>query len=171
MPDEDAPDRITREDVLGLREDAQGLTQRIDQWATKKDVEDAVAPKASKKSVNSGAVLFVLFLLLAGWGQLNNHDRIDDIVSSKAQARSGLCLVLNDMRAKHNHFVETVIGERQAIIDQTDASPTASEIAKANTHAFFEAQIASYRTDLLPLNDCTDPGAVNAIFTTTTVPK
>lgn len=95
----------------------------------------------------------------------SNNDRVDDIQSTRAQSRAGLCHSLDDMRAKHNHFVQTAIDERQSLIDAAMDNPSTSQTQKESTVKFFGQQIENYKTDLLPIIVCTDEAAVNALFT------
>lgn len=110
-------------------------------------------------------VLIVVTLLTL---VVNLRGAVDDIKTTRAASRAGLCTVLNDMRGKHNHFVQTAIDERQSLIDAAMDNPNTSKDQKESTVRFFGGQIANYKTDLLTLIDCHDPAAVEAIFTTTT---
>lgn len=93
--------------------------------------------------------LFVLAVILAGFLLYRG------IIDARNESRAGLCFVINDMRTKHNHFVQTSIDERQAIIDET-MNPASVD--------FFEQQIANYQVDLLPEIDCHDPDALASLF-------
>lgn len=87
-----------------------------------------------------------------------------DVISTRSEARAGVCITLNDMRVKHNHLVQTAIDERQRLIDATDAGSGTDE-QKARSRRFFEAEIENYRTDVLEIIDCDNPAAVKALFT------
>lgn len=111
----------------------------------------------------------LLALLVAALlGLYVNQQRVttDEIIAQRAQSRIGLCHAIDDMREKHNHFVQTAINERQKLIDTTAASAATDE-QKAGNKAFFEAQIRNYQQDLLAIIDCSDPAAVASLFTPT----
>lgn len=155
------PDPITREDITGLREDTQGLTHSIDRFATKADVE---LESIKRRRLSLVVVLVVVALLAAGWASWTAHESVDDILATRQSARLGVCTAMNDMRLKHNHFVNTTITERQAIIDGI-RNGDGTDDQKARSAQFFQAQIDSYRSDLLPTINCNDPAALASLFT------
>lgn len=108
------------------------------------------------------ALVAIVVVLLLWYGQ---RDSINRITAARSAARVALCQKLDDMRLKHNHFVDTTIAERQSIIDSTQANPNLPDAQKAQTLSFFQAQINNYRSDLLEIVDCDDPVAVSALFT------
>lgn len=110
------------------------------------------------------ALLVVLGFLYLLAGQRNT---LDDIVAARRESRIATCQALDNIFMKHNHFVQTTINERQSIIDQSDASPTASDAQKQATRAFFGGQIANYKSDLVAIVNCNDPAQVAALFTPT----
>lgn len=114
---------------------------------------------------------FVLLVVIVGFTLVVGlRGAVDDIKATRAQSRVGLCTALDDMRAKHNHFVQTAINERQALIDAAMDNPNTTQEQKDATVQFFAGQINAYQTDILTIIDCHDTAAVNSLFTTTTVP-
>ncbi len=117
------------------------------------------------------AVVVVIAIGLGGWliyrtndAAHKAQDAVDELVATRASSRAGLCAAINDMRTKHNHFVQTAIDERQALIDSVNQGNTTAEQKAAST-TFFQAQIENYRTDLLATVNCDDPAALAALFT------
>lgn len=81
---------------------------------------------------------------------------VGDIVAVRDDSRVGICLALNKIYMKHNHYVQTTINERQAILEvATDPS----------TIQFLKDQIANYQSDLVTTFDCTVKAQVDSIFT------
>jgi len=141
----------------GVQEELELL--RGDVRATREGVDDRI------KTWRRLLLGFFALTLVAGFSSLQSRQAINDIVTARRDSRVGLCNFLDDMRARHNHFVETTIAERQQIIDATRASTTATPDQIDRSVTFFEGQIANYKTDLLEIVDCNNPDAVASLFT------
>jgi hypothetical protein len=160
------PDPVTGEDIRGLREDTQGLTTSIEVFATRGELNRETSRRRS-------GLLFIAAALaiLVGGGfyvrGIANDTRqaVDEIVAQRKESRAGLCAAIDDMRERHNHFVQTAIDERFAVIAATNANPNATPQQKADSEFFFQQQIAKYRQDLLTVIDCENPDALATLFT------
>lgn len=123
---------------------------------------DASTRRAWRATMFGGiAGVVAVVALLFGWSAKATSD---DLVAARKESQAGLCVALDDMRLRHNHFVQTAIDERQQLIDATNQS-TATDEQKAKTASFFEGQIANYRGDLLTIIDCKNPDALASLFT------
>lgn len=171
-------DPVTRDDVQGLRDDTQGLTRAVEDFASKEEVR-AESGKRRRGLGIIGIVGLVLFGLVAGY-LTSNRAALDKFKDQRTDSRIIACEQDNGFRMAHNRLAESTAGNDDAlaaIITSVNVpNPNRTPDQQAALDAFIanaQRQIDTARTAALatrlPTRDCS-PDGVDAYYTTTTKP-